>query len=252
MKTNRQEQKKSAKGLKPSYSRTVAARKARMVMLDRETRAKPLGDRPVVIGDIRDTQERQGLGLLELYFLFANTPRELPLSPQYSNVRLDSVTKRTQMALMIRFFTECEEANFLPQKPDLDEVYALLEEVLVREMPEMDPKSVNWAKLSILAGTTDWSGRWWKGGSKRSPMVDRFFMSILAARHKRGDKTVVSILRKILNQEARARGFAGGLPDVIRNRGWNKRPKKTVAVLEGKGKDKDKRKGKATRKTRAA
>lgn len=186
---------------------------------------KPLSDRPVVIGDLRDMQEKLGISLRDLYYLTASVANALPLSPQYADIRLDSMLKRVQLSLLVRVLIRCTQANYLTSPPSLDEIEPLLKRVIRLAIPKIPDEEITWAKLSVLMGTTDWSGRWWDQGATLSPMVQRLFLILDQGAKAAGKDEIAKIYKQSLDEEARARGFTGGIAEVIRNRGWHVRKK---------------------------
>lgn len=195
-----------------------------MVALDKQTATLPLSKRPAMIGDVRNLQEMLGINLKDFYYLTAFTAREIPLSPQYSNVRLDSIGKRIQLSLLVRFLTLCLEANPLMPEPDMEEILPVVQRVLKKEIPDLLPDdTISWGKVSMCFGTTDWSGHNWSMGAARSPMVQRLFLSIAKAVDVIGEEKTADIYRQVLNEEARARGFRD-LRHVIRSKSWHNAP----------------------------
>lgn len=204
----------------PSAARS---RKERLVPLPSSEAKKPIRERPTVIGDLRNIQEMLGLDMRDLYYLTANVTREIPLGPEYAGMRLDSVSRRVQLSLLVRLLTACRDANFLPQNPSLEDVQPILMRVLQEELPGLGEEDITWAKMGMLAGTTDWSGRWWSGaGTERSALVHRIFLALVHASHKIGVDKVAKIYHGVLTDEAHARGFEDGLKGVIRNRSWHR------------------------------
>ncbi|MDA8189951.1 MAG: hypothetical protein M0Z68_00385 [Gammaproteobacteria bacterium] len=208
---------------KKRQSLTGRSRKERMVPLPSAQARKPLRERPTVIGDLRNMQEMLGLDTRDLYYVTASVTREMPLAPEYSSMRLDSISRRAQLSLLVRFLSACREGNFLPQSPSLEDVQPILMRVLREEMPTLGEKDITWAKMGMLAGTTDWSGRWWSGaGTERSALVNNIFLALVHASHKIGIDKVAKIYHGVLTDEAHARGFEDGLKGVIRNRSWHR------------------------------
>lgn len=202
----------------------AAKKRQNMVALDKQTATLPLGKRPATIGDVRNLQEMLGINLKDFYYLTAYTAREIPMSPQYSNVRLDSIGKRIQLALLTRFLTLCLEANPLMPEPDMEEILPVIQRILKKEVPDLvQDDTVSWGKVSMCFGTTDWSGHNWSLGAARSPMVQRLFLSLAKAIEVCGEEKTAEIYRQALNEEARARGFRD-LRHVIRMKSWHTAP----------------------------
>ena len=224
------------KDLSP-YQEARRIQKHSMVALDQSLAARPLSERPAMIGDVRNLQEMLGISLKDLYYLTAFTAREIPLSSKYANVRLDSIGKRVQLTLLVRLLTDCLEASPLLPEPDMQEAIPVIRRILIAEVPElMESGEVSWGKVSMCFGTTDWSGHHWSAGAARSPMVQRLFLSLIKAIRTLGEERAADLYREVLNAEARARGFTG-LAEVIRTKSWHRKPvRKSVKPVKSEAK----------------
>lgn len=218
-------------GTRKSRTRNVpnhAARKrANMVALDRELAMKPLAERPTTIGDLRNLQEMHGINMKDFSWLTAFTARDVPMSPPFSTVRLDSVGKRAQLPILVRFLTSCLVASPLPPEPLIEDILPVIFQVLQDEDPELviPGQNPSWGKVSICLGTTDWSGHTWFMGGAKSPLVQRIILSLYKAMQSLGVAETARLYRASLTAEARSRGFES-LGQVIRRKSWHNSPKK--------------------------
>ena len=207
---------------KPAKMSHGAQKRQRLVPLSKEEASKPLSDRPSIIGDLRNLQEMLGINLKDLGWITAFTARDIPVSPAYSAMRLDSVGKRVQLSLLIRFLSQCLEGCPLLPDPPMEDVLPVIFRVITLEDPTLvEDDQVSWGRISMCLGTTDWSGHNWSMGGARSPLVQRIFLSLFRASSILGVETTAQIYWRILNEEARARGFSG-LSEVLRRKSWHR------------------------------
>lgn len=195
--------------------------------------------RRVQYGDLQETREILGVSLLDFCWLMgAATLTWSFSSPAKAGANInDPIT-----CLLARLYSTHPNLNALPRLPTPASVFKLI----AGPYQDITGEELSWRRFGLLCGATPFSAERWRQGGIPNPKPQRLLL-LLTLIVTRGGKSALRAYLKLLDAEARARGFEGGLTDVFKARSWGARAG-TGQGRKTRGKPRD---GKADSGTRA-
>lgn len=119
--------------------------------------------------------------------------------------------------ILARFYAENPDYNLLPKMPSASTLYELLKKPYER----ITGQELSWRRFGILFGVSHYSSHRWSKGGPLNPKPQRLFLLLYLAVQREGDEALRKYLR-LLDVEARVRGFPNGLNDVLSAGTWGK------------------------------
>lgn len=188
--------------------------------------------RRVQYGDLQETRELLGVSMLDFCWLMGAATVTWSFSnPAKARAPIsDPVT-----CLLARFYSAHPDFNLLPELPTPASVFKLI----AGPYRDITGEELTWQRFGLLCGATPFSSRRWREGGVPNPKPQRLLV-LLTLAVSRGGKSALRAYLSMLEAEARARGFDGGLVDVFKARSWGRRAavrpeRKTPAKRANKG-----------------
>lgn len=167
-------------------------------------------DRLVKGADVQDLRELLGASNLDMFYLVGTLVKNFRVTGPTNQEPI----KQPALAILMRYLDAFPDENFIPKMPDFEEVYALVDQHY--------PGKLSIRRFGTLCGNSGWSGNAWSHGGTPAPTVQRLFKLLANAILAEGANGLLKFL-DIVDIEARARGNAGGLEEVLQRGTWGLR-----------------------------
>jgi hypothetical protein len=171
-------------------------------------------DRLVNGSDIQTLRELLGVTDLDLFWLLGS----LVPSWRTTGPEAQEPLNQPSLAVLVRYLSKYPDNAYLPQLPELEDVYPFVLNAYNGELPAR--------RLGPIWGVSGWSGNQWVNGHKPSQVVRRLFKLYLDAVEQEGEEEGFRRFVEVVDDEARARGFKGGLEEVQNRGSWGVRKEK--------------------------
>lgn len=178
-------------------------------------------DRRVKGADVQDVREILACTYLDILYLTGALVRDWRSTGEKGQKEI----KQPQLSILLRYLDKYPEEAFLTKMPDFEEAYEAVSSVF--------PGRLSYRKFGVLWGTSGWSGNAWMHGATPGPTVQRLFFFVVNAIMREGEEGLRKFM-DIVDIEAKARGFEGGIEELFTKGSWDVRGKKKdeVEIIE--------------------
>lgn len=173
--------------------------------------------------DLQAVREMYGLNSVDLTWLIARPMHTVRLSEAGGAA---NPLRDRRLAILIRILEREADPDIIPmpQPPKYEDMFEKLgKQWPPREFEEGLPsgkrEKMTRDAFGMLFGVSLWSSYAWGRGAPHDPIVDRLFWVVDNLFKKHG-AAAIDILAEVVDEEARARGIKGGLPELMRVRRW--------------------------------
>ena len=188
--------------------------------------AIPLTDRSLDVerlknGDICALRETVGLSTIDFVWLIGSLPHVRSFSLGKKGSDKNRLPLRdAALGVLTRVLSEQPELCPVPETPTFFEIFEKAAEHFesIRAQYGISGK-LSRRRFALILGMSGWSGIQWSKEDNQSPVASRLFLLLNILIDTQGEDGMLWFL-KIVDLEARSRGFEDGLYDVFRAGNW--------------------------------